>query len=272
MPKSAFSSTARLRSGAGALAGATLVVTRPVGGGQTLRRRILAAGGTALSLPGLAVRVATQTRTLRSALDHARTADIAIFVSPVAVRSALALRPGLRFARGSTVCAVGAATARALARAGVGAAIWPQTRQDSEGLLALPQLARLRGRRVALIGAAGGRELLPQALHARGARIEKIDVYRRVAPRLDRRHFDAIDRAILPLLTLVSSTQILANLHELLPPATFAQLVRGDIVASSARVAALARSMGFMRVHTARSAEAAALLEAAVTALALHRL
>jgi len=272
MPRPGIKNSARLRSGSGPLAGATVVVTRPVGSGQTLRRRILAAGATALSLPGITVRVAADIKALRHALGAARTAAIAIFVSPIAVRYALALRPQLRFARGTVVCAVGAATARALARAGVGTAVWPRARQDSEGLLAMPELARLRGRRIALIGAPGGRELLPQALRARGAKIEKLDVYRRVAPRLDRRHFDAIARATLPLLTLVSSVQTLANLHALLPPAAFSRLVSGDIVVSSARIAALARSIGFMRVHLAASAETRALLEAAVTALAQHRL
>ncbi|MDR3387142.1 MAG: uroporphyrinogen-III synthase [Rudaea sp.] len=249
-----------------------MIVTRPVGSGRALRRRILAAGGTALSLPGLAVRGAVDSKAAQRALGAARTADIAIFISPVAVRSALALQPRLRFARGSVLCAVGAATARALARAGVGNAVWPQARQDSEGVLDMPELARLRGKRIALIGAPGGRELLPQALRARGAKIEKIDVYRRAAPRLDRRHFDAIAQATPPLLTLVSSLQILANLRALLPPAAFSRLTAGDIVVSSARIGALARSMGFARVHIAQSAETGALVDAAITALALHRL
>jgi uroporphyrinogen-III synthase len=247
-----------LRTGSGPLAGATLIVTRPVGSDQALRRRIRAAGGTALSLPGIGVKAVADTKAAQRALAAARTADVAIFASPAAVRFALALRSRLRFARSSVICAIGAATARAL--------------QDSEGLLALPELARLRGKRVALIGAPGGRELLPQALRKRGAKIEKVDVYERTAPRLDRRHFDAVGTATLPLLTLVSSVQALVHLRALLPAAIFARLLGGDIVVSSPRVAAVARDVGFPRVHTAASAETPAMFAAALVALAQHRL
>lgn len=253
------------------LAGATVVITRPVGTGQSLKRRVRALGGTVLSLPGMTVRPVTDALAARQALGTARSADLAIFVSPAAVRFACALWPGLRFASRTLVCAVGAATARALKRWGV-EAIWPQARQDSEGLLALPQLARLRGKRIALIGAPGGREVLPQTLRRRGAKLEKIDVYQRNAARLDRRHFAALEQASSPLLTLVSSADALTNLRLQLPALAFARLAQDDAVVSSLRIATLARAAGFARVHVAASAESAALLAAAIGTLAQHRL
>ena len=136
-----------------ALAGATVIVTRPAASASALKRRIASLGGTALGLPGVGIRAIEDADAARAALREAMRADVAIFVSPNAARYAFALLPALRFAHTAQVCAVGRATAQALTRRGVRNVIWPHDRQDSEGLLALPQLARLRRRRVALIGA-----------------------------------------------------------------------------------------------------------------------
>src|SRR5579863_5809363 len=148
------------------LAGATVIVTRPSASAAALKRRIAALGGIALGLPGVGLRAAEDSGSARAALNDARKAELAVFISPAAVRYAFALLPTLRFARGVRVCAVGAGTARALQRRGVRRVLWPAQRQDSEGLLALAEFARLRGRRIALIGAPGGRDLLPAALRA----------------------------------------------------------------------------------------------------------
>ncbi len=142
------------------LAGATVLVTRPAATAATLKRRIAALGGIALGLPGVGLRAAEDSGSARAALNDARKAELAVFISPAAVRYAFALLPTLRFARAVRVCAVGAGTARALQRRGVRRVLWPMQRQDSEGLLALAEFARLRGRRIALIGAPGGRDLL----------------------------------------------------------------------------------------------------------------
>jgi len=254
------------------LAGASVVVTRPSISAVTLKRRIAALGGTVLALPGVGVSSVEDTAGARAALREARRADIAIFVSPNAVRYAFALLPTLRFARATQVCTVGRVTALALARHGVRGTLWPDARQDSEGLLALPQLARLRGRRVALIGASGGRELLPTTLRAHSAILQNIHVYRRTAPRWTRRHFAALENAATPLLTLLSSAEVLAHLECGLPRQLFARLAAGECIVSSLRLAQAARAAGFERVHVAASADADDMLAATKGALAQHRL
>src|SRR5262249_27383139 len=114
-------------------AGAGLVVTRPVGDGASLARAIRAGAGRAVLLPGLALRriddAATRKALAAIGRDHA-----VVFTSPAAVRFAFLLRPSLRIAR-SAVFAIGAGTARALARHGIRAEI--PDRADSEGLLAM---------------------------------------------------------------------------------------------------------------------------------------
>ena len=262
---------ARLRDGIGPLAGATLVVTRPSASAQTLKRRIRALGGGALGLPGVTLRANADPTSARAALATARDADIVIFVSPAAVRFAYTLR-SLRFARSTLVCAIGSATARALQRRGVSRVLWPAHRQDSEGLLELPELKRLRGKRVLLIGAPGGRELLTQTLRARRAKVTPAHVYARAAPRFTRAQQAALEQAPLPLVTLLSSAETLANLRATLPLDLFARLAAGELVVSSERLAAAARTSLFGNVHVAASALPAALLDAAIGALARHRL
>jgi len=186
------------------------------------------------------------------------------------VRFAFRCCPSLRVTRGSAF-ALGAGTARALGRHGIDATI-PESRSDSEGLLALRELSHLRGRRVALIGAPGGRNLIAPTLRRRGATVATIHVYRRAAPRLTQRHFDALDAAPDPLITLVSSGEALTHIVSLVP-ARLIERMRGQIiVVSSARLVAAAREHAFEEIVLARSAAPRDLLAAAESALAHHRL
>jgi len=263
---------ARLIEQSGPLAGASVIVTRPAASAAPLRRRIRALGGVPIGLPGSVLRAAPERAATRAALAAARDAAVAIFVSPAAVKFAFAAAPKLRFSRATQVCAVGAATAGVLRRRGIRTVAWPRERQDSEGLLALPELEKLRGRRVALIGAPGGRELLAHTLRERRARLTRIDVYRREAPRYSARQLTALEQAPAPLLLLVSSAEALANLRAALPLHLFARLAAGEIVVSSERLAALARTSLFANVHVAAGPAPADLLNAACVALARHRL
>ena len=263
---------ARLIERSGPLAGASVIVTRPAASAGPLRRRIRRLGGEPVGLPGSLLRGAPDRAAIRTALMTVRAADVAIFVSPAAVKFAFAALPKMHFSRTTRVCAVGAATARALQRRGIRNVTWPRERQDSEGLLALPELDNLRARRVALIGAPGGRELLAQTLRDRRARLARIDVYRRETPRYSARQLAALEQSPAPLLLLVSSAEGLANLRAALPLHLFARLAAGEIVVSSERLAALARTSLFANVRIAAGPAPADLLSTAAAALARHRL
>jgi uroporphyrinogen-III synthase len=250
-----------------ALEGATVVVTRPAGTSAALVRRLRGLGARALSVPGLSLRPAEHAA---PAVRKAAFEDW-IFTSPAAVRFGAALLPPRRARARLRAYAVGDGTARALARQGVAATI-PRDRSDSEGLLALPELKRVRGRRIALVGAPGGRDLIAPALRRRGAKVEAIHVYRRVPPRLTRRHFDALAAARDPMILLVSSGEALTNLVALLPPPALVRLRAQILVVSSARLVALARAPAFAEIALARSAAPRDLIAAAAAALARHRL
>lgn len=242
-----------------ALAGRTVVITRPAGTAASMARQVRALGGVPLLLPGLSLRARDDAAAARTELRAALGDELLLFTSPAAVRFAAALLP-LRTQ--ATLLAVGQGTARALARHGLHA-LAPSQRQDSEGLLALPQLQALQGRPLALVGAPGGRGVLRQQLAVRGARLREVHVYRRVAARLDRRHLEAIEHLPGDARVLLSSTEALRNLRQALPPGLWHRLCAAQAVVSSERLETIAVQAGFDGVRRAASARAADLLAAA---------
>ncbi len=244
------------------LAGATVIVTRPSSSAASQVRAARALGARVVRLPGLGLRPMADRAATAHALAGARRADAWIFTSPAAVRFAFRFAPALRPRHGLRVFAVGAGTARALARRGIDA-IHPRAHQDSAGLLALPELHALRDRHVVLVDAPGGRGLIAPALARRGARVERIAVYERVAPRLDARHWRALAAAPRPWLTLLSSGEALTHLLAALPAGLAARWRAAPLVVSSERLAGLATRHGFGQVCVAASAGTADLLETA---------
>jgi uroporphyrinogen-III synthase len=243
------------------LAGVRVAITRPVGAGSALARRVRALGGTPLLIPGSTLRAAGDVRVARETLKAALAADVVIFTSPAAVGYARQLAPLRSHA---CVLAPGAGTLRALRRAGHVDAMAP-AREDSEGLLALPPLQNVRGKRIGIIGAPGGRGLLARALSRRGARVTRAHVYRRLPARLDRRHVKALRHdAHKALYVLLSSTEALTHILAGLPDDASHALLAGRAVVSSERLAALARKAGFSHVLHARSVHAADMLGAVI--------
>jgi uroporphyrinogen-III synthase len=241
------------------LRGRTVVITRPSGTATTMVRQVRARGGQPLLLPGLALRAALDETLARAQLRAALADDLLLFTSPAAVRFAARLAP-LR--TDATVLAVGEGTARALRRHRIDASV--PARRDSEGVLAHPLLRDVRGRRIALIGAPGGRGVLREQLMRRRAELREVHVYRRAAPRLDQRHVDAVLRLPPSALVLLSSAEALRNLTHQLPVMALQRLCAATAVVSSERLATAAQAAGFTRIVRAASALGTNLLDAAM--------
>ena len=226
----------------------TVVSLRPALDHAPMRRAAAAHGWrtVALSPWRIAVRedAATQAE-LRSALE----ADLVIVASPAAARAAARLTP-LRKRRGQTWCALGSGTAAALARAGI-APVETPARMDSEGLLALPALAEVAGRTIALLTAPGGRDRIAPSLRARGAVLQRVDVYARVPIRPNAATLARLRRVTGPWLLPLSSGDALQQLLATLPEDLALRLRGACVVAASARLADLARELGCMDVHIA---------------------
>lgn len=238
----------------------TVVITRPAGTAGPLARRVRKLGGIPVSVPGLSLRATEDATAVDASLRRALEGDVLVFTSPAAVRFAADVLP---LATRATVVAVGRGTARALKTVGVANVHFPETSQDSEGVLALPELASVSGRHVALIGAPGGRGVLREQLAARGATLDEVHVYHRVAPRIDRRHIDPLLKLTRRSAVLLSSAEALDHLHRALIAPAWRRLVQAVAVVSSERLRAVAQGMGFERVVVAQSALPADLLAAA---------
>jgi len=244
------------------LRGARVAITRPAGTGSTMARRVRALGGIAFSLPGSSLRAIEDPRGARGSLCEALRSDFVVFTSPAAVRFAARL---MSLRTRAKLLASGAGTVAALKRAGLKQVSIPR-RADSEGLLALPGMQRVRGKRIGIVGAPGGRDLLQRGLTARGAEVFVAHVYRRVPARLDRRHLDPLLRGRAPFYVPLSSAEALRHLLKNLPRTARAGLLAGTALASSARMERAAKDAGFARVLRGESAHDADLVAAIVAA------
>lgn len=168
------------------LAGVGVLVTRPQGQARRFMDRIVELGGEPWWLPGLEIQPPADMTGFIQAVNELEHLDWVVFVSPTAVERAwpaIAERGGLP--SGLRVAAVGNGSGRELARRGVQDVHTPKDQADSEGLLALPELQAMQGRRVAIFRGEGGRTLLAETLSARGAKVLHAVCYRRALPKVD---------------------------------------------------------------------------------------
>jgi uroporphyrinogen-III synthase len=225
-----------------------VISLRPVGDHAAMRRAAAAHGlrTVALSPWRIAVRDDPDTRrALRAALQ----AEVVIATSPAAVRAAATLAP-LRARRGQRWLAVGSATAAALRRAGIADPQSPE-RMDSDGLLALPALQQVDGRKIGLLTAPGGRDRIAPILASRGAQVRRADIYAREPVTPAATALARLRALRAPLLLPVSSGEALATALTALPAELGARLRGARVLAASERIAAMARAAGCTDVRIA---------------------
>ncbi|HVJ23245.1 MAG TPA: uroporphyrinogen-III synthase [Burkholderiales bacterium] len=214
------------------LSGRTILVTRPRAQAAGLARLIEQAGGQAHLFPAIEIEEVPPP----AALGRLEEFDLAIFVSPTAVAKVM---PHVR--KLPRVAAVGAGTRRQLEKHGVTDVIAPSTGADSEALLAVPELQKPAGMRIAILRGDGGRALLGETLAVRGARVEHVTCYRRLRPQAPARPWRTGELAAVT----VSSGQGLANLFEVLDAA----LLRSTpLFVPHARIAEQARALSAREV------------------------
>ena len=246
------------------LNGAGVLVTRPVHQAARLCALVEAHGGRPVRLPALEIQDPLDPGAAEDLLRAANAFDLVLFVSANAVeRAAPHLPRPLRPALGG----VGDGTARALRAHGLDPTVLPTTSADSEGLLALPALQAVRGRRILIIRGAGGRPLLGDGLRARGAEVHYAEVYRRALPEVDVTPLIAGWRQEVRVV-VATSREVLDNLVTLLGAAGRPLLEETPLVVVNERMAAHARTLGIRRVIVAAGPGDEALVRAACAALA----
>lgn len=235
------------------LRGLGVLVTRPAHQAGALCELIEQAGGRAIRFPVLEIEASHDAAT-EACLDRLAEYDLLVFVSPNAVQHGMervAVHGGLP--TGLKLAVVGEGSARALeARTGRRADVCPAERYETEGLLALPGLQDMRGRRVLILRGQDGRGLLGETLRERGAVVDYAEVYRRRLPRADKGRLASLLAAGEVDWLTVTSSEGLRNLLLLAGSENARDLLKLPIVVVSERTAALATELGF--VHPARIA------------------
>ncbi|WP_462156778.1 uroporphyrinogen-III C-methyltransferase [Pseudoalteromonas sp. GB56] len=154
---------------------AHIVVTRPQGKGEEIVARLERQGYKASLCPVLRI---DYLATPEQQLATLNEADIAVFVSQDAVHGLHQQLPKLS---NTIQCfAVGDTTAHTLKSLFNINAITPR-QQDSEGLVALSQLQNVDSKNVVLVKGRGGRTVIAKTLKERGAFVNAVAVYERVA-------------------------------------------------------------------------------------------
>lgn len=243
------------------LAGMSVLVTRPAQQAAGLCDLIEQAHGRPVRFPALEIRGPADKAAARAELEGAASADLLVFVSANAVDYAFPLLPQ-QLPLDIAVAAVGSATARALHRVGLDPTLVPQ-RMDSEGLLALPALQVVAGKRVFVLRGNGGRELIAETLAERGARVSQVEVYRRLLPQRPAGVANLVGNwTQLVEVVVATSNAILDNLFSLLGEPGAEQLRATPLLVVSQRMAEHATALGCRKVHVAASARDQDLVQA----------
>jgi uroporphyrinogen III methyltransferase / synthase len=183
------------------LHGRTIAVTRARTQASALALRLRALGAQVVEAPAIRI------EPLDTPLPPVRDYDLVCVTSPNGADLLLDRLRDARALAGVTVAAVGPGTARALRARGIEADVVPE-RAVAEGLV--EALAKVSVERALIARAAEGRDVLPDALRARGAHVDVVALYETVAESLDDDTRDAAAAADYALFTSASSVRFFA--------------------------------------------------------------
>jgi len=170
-----------------ALSGCSIVITRPIDQTHQLAELVQSEGGHPVLFPLLAIAPLEDSSDFHAALETLDTCDWAIFISSNAVQRGMpaVLRRFPQLPSTLRFCAIGPSTKAELEAFGAKHVLTPEIRFDSESLLALPEMQSVQGQRIMIFRGVGGRELMAEALRARGAQVRFAECYRRINPQAD---------------------------------------------------------------------------------------
>lgn len=198
------------------LAGRGIAITRPAAQAGRLAALIRAQGGSPALFPLLEISPLENYSDFEQAIAQLSGCDWAIFISANAVAFGVprVLEHGV-WPPGVRCAGIGPSTVAALAGFGIDQALVPEQRFDSEGLLALPEMQDMQGRRVMIFRGVGGRELIAETLRARGAEVVFAECYRRRNPQTNTGDLTRLWQNGQLHAIIVTSSEALRNLLDL---------------------------------------------------------
>ncbi len=180
------------------LAGVTVAVTRARAQASALAAQLRRLGATTIEAPAIRM------QPLEAEIPELSSFDLVAFTSPNAVERFFQSVHDARVLAGPTVAAIGPGTARALAAHGIVADVVPP-RSIAESLV--DALASVPVTRALIPRAEEARDILPEALEARGAQVVILPLYRTIADPLTDEARDAALGATYATFTSASSVR-----------------------------------------------------------------
>ena len=235
----------------------TVVITRPAAQSAPLAARLAALGCPVDVFPLLVIAPLDDTSALEQTLSGLARYAMVAFVSPNAVDAAMAHLA--HWPREVIAAVVGEGSRQALARHGINETtatiISPRDahRSDSETLLQELDLPALRGKKVLIVRAETGRELLAQQLKQAGIEVKQITAYRRLAPTLDEGTRAALSKLIAaPNDWIITSSEGLRLLQDMVEQVAgndgWQSMLQKYLIVPHRRIEETARSLGFRHI------------------------
>jgi len=224
------------------LHGRRVVVTRARAQASGLAATLRALGGEVVELPAIRIERRIDADEVRRAVDSIHTYALVFLTSPNGVRllfeALTAAGLDARALANATVAAIGPGTARALAERGIAADVVPKC-FVAEALVDSLAAVEVQDRPVLVARAAEARDVLPDALRKRGAKVDIVALYETVRETPEPETVEAAGAA--DYITFTSSSTV-RNLTEALGdrfPATARIVSIGPITSEAAREAGL---------------------------------
>lgn len=236
-----------------------VILTRPEGQAGEVEQRIAALGFPTLDLPAFRIGPTPDTDALDVALEALGSHDLAVFVSPNAVR-AVAARLHAPWPGNVVIGVMGPASEAAVTAAGWRASvIAPRDRHDSEALFQRLSGEDVPRRRVLIFRGDGGREWLRDALAAEGSEVTLVESYRRLplsaTPELAAR-LKALADGAAPAIVVLTSSEAARHLTQVIDGLGLAHWWRRQpVLASHPRIAEIATALGFVDVKPIASGD-----------------
>lgn len=239
-----------------------VLVTRPEKQAEKLCALLNKIGMIPVKLPVLEIVASEEEVKIREILSQLHYYQWLFFVSVNAVNFTLRANNGkIPKLQGVGVIAIGQATASALRNVGINVDLMPERGFNSEAVLALPELQQLSGKSCLIVRGKGGRELLPETLKKRGAKVDSLEVYQRVQPKVDVNHVEnLLDNNELDVIT-ITSVEALINLLKIF--GSNKQLLFSiPLVVISERIGKVAKQLGFTQIVISEQPSDTALVKA----------
>jgi uroporphyrinogen-III synthase len=240
-----------------------VIVTRPAEAGARLLQRLRAAGWDALWWPAFEIGPAPDPMHARRTMDRLSEFDLAIFVSPAAVRSTAELLDRT-WPDTTTIGAVGAATGVAVQESLEPSPGTPVIVPASDGAAGSEAFwaewtqSDHVARRVLVLRAQHGREWLAERFGAAGAAVEVLAVYTRSDPVMDPAAQRGVQRAMksaTPAIVIMSSSEAVDALDRQMATIKGAcgWLRQGVVVATHERIRERLLGAGYRHVELSAS-------------------